>query len=47
LDRFQRSGRDAEDIELVLAGLMCGALPLPPPTRGVSPSPAPCGAAAP
>ena len=32
---------------LVLAGLMWKASPLFPPTRGVSPSPAPCGAASP
>jgi len=31
----------------VPAGLMCGTFPSPPPTWGVSPSPAPCGAAAP
>ena len=47
LGPLSRSGRDAEDIELVPAGLMWKALPLFPPTRGVSPSPAPCGAASP
>ncbi len=36
---LSRSGRDAEDIRLVPAGLMWKASPLFPPARGVSPSP--------